>query len=220
MLIHVLMIDDHPSQIEGYRTILEYNQSGHQIDVTAAYSCRTAYSIISDPINATRFDIVFLDYSLPPYPEQNIKTGLDLATLLKKNMPETKIVILTSHSEAFLLYNIIKSAEPAGLLVKCDFNADDLLLAFDKVLNEETCYSETVKAGLKELLSREQYLDRYNRQIIVLLAQGIKTKHIPNHLNLSISAVEKRKVQIKEYLGIDKGSDEDIVYEAKRLGFI
>ena len=73
---------------------------------------------------------------------------------------------------------------------------------------------------MKELLSKKAYLDNFNRQIITLLAQGIKTKSLPNHKNLSISSIEKRKVQIKDYLSIEKGTDEDIIREAKRLGLI
>jgi DNA-binding NarL/FixJ family response regulator len=84
----------------------------------------------------------------------------------------------------------------------------------------ETYHSETVKESIRDLLSKEEYLDFYNRQIIMLLSQGIKTKNIPEHLNLSQSTVEKRKVQIKDYFCIEKGTDEDIVREAKRMGFI
>jgi two-component system, NarL family, response regulator NreC len=39
-------------------------------------------------------------------------------------------------------------------------------------------------------------------------------------LHLSNSAVEKRKVIIKEYFGIDKGTDEDIIREARKQGLI
>ena len=220
MAIKILMIDDHPSQIEGYKIILEYNTLGVTIETTTAYDCESAYAIITNSTNPIYFDVVFLDRSLPPYLDKDIKSGEDLAFLIKTHSPKSKIVILTSHAEAFLLYNIVKKIEPNGLLVKSDFSAEELIRAFDMILQGEIYYSETVKQGIRELLSREEYLDSYNRQIITLLSQGIKTKSIPDHLNLSISAVEKRKVQIKDYLCIDRGSDEDIVKEARRLGFI
>lgn len=213
------MIDDHPSQIEGYKIILSYNNANHEIDTVACYSCETAYKEITAQ-EPRIFDIVFLDRSLPPYPEKNIKSGEDLALLLRQYMPAVKIVMITSHSEAFLLYNIVKKIHPDGLLVKSDFDADELLLAFDVVLEGKTYHSETVKSSIRELLSKDEYLDSFNRQIITLLAQGIKTKSLPEHLNLSLSAVEKRKSQIKDYFCIEKGTDEDIVREARKLGFI
>jgi len=220
MSVKILMIDDHPSQIEGYKTILEYSSSGSDIETTAAYNCEDAYHIITNTINPISFDIVFLDRNLPAYPEKKIKSGEDLAFLVKTHLPNSKIVILTSHAEAFLLYNIVKTIEPNGLLVKSDFSAEDLISAYEVIMDGKIYHSETVINSIRELLSREEYLDSYNRQIIVLLSQGVKTKSIPDHLNLSISAVEKRKVQIKDFLCIGKGNDEDIVNEARRLGFI
>ncbi|MDI1254862.1 MAG: response regulator [Flavobacterium sp.] len=213
----ILMIDDHPSQIEGYKIILEYNKSGHEIVVTTAYNCESAHNII---VSKERFDMIFIDRSLPPYPEKDIYSGEDLAVLAKKYIPKAKIVMLTSHPEAFLLYNIVKKIRPDGLLVKSDFTADELLNAFEILLKGEIYYSETVKESIKELLSTEDYLDSYNRQIITLLSQGVKTKNIPEILNLSQSAVEKRKAYIKDYFLIEKGTDEDIVREARKRGFI
>ena len=217
--VRILMIDDHPSQIEGYKVILEYNTQGIKVETTACFNCESAYhTIISS--NPFAFDLVFLDRSMPPYPDKNITTGEDLASVIKQFLPTAKIVILTSHSETFLLYNIVKKIDPIGLLVKSDFSADDLLVAFDIMMGGEHYHSQTVKQSIKEFLAKESYLDHYNRQIIILLAQGIKTKNMPAYLNMSLSAIEKRKSLVKDYLCVEKGGDEDIVREAKRLGFV
>ena len=71
--------------------------------------------------------------SLPPYEEEQIYSGKELAHLVKLYMPSSKIVILTSHAESFLLYEIHKYVNPIGILVKSDFTADELLLAFSKM---------------------------------------------------------------------------------------
>lgn len=219
MAMRILMVDDHPTQLDGYKIILAYNNQGIEIDATMAYNCKAAFEIITNP-DTLAFDMVFLDLNLPGYPEELLKSGEDLAYLVKKYFPDAKIIMLTSHSESFVLYNIVKKIKPNAFLVKSDFGGEELLMAFDTVIKNETYYSETVTASIQELLSREEYLDTYNRQIITLLAQGVMTKNLPEHLNLSMSAVEKRKSQIKDYFCIEKGSDEDIVREARKLGFI
>ena len=219
MAMRILMVDDHPTQLEGYKIILKYNNQGIDVDAVMAYNCKSAFEIITNPETAS-FEIAFIDLSLPGYPEESLKSGEDLAFLLKRYMPNCKIVMLTSHSESFLLYNIVKKIKPDAFLIKSDFGGDELLAAFDTVLNGGTYHSETVTANIQELLSREEYLDSYNRQIITLLSQGVKTKNLPEHLNLSMSAVEKRKSQIKDYFCIEKGSDEDIVRAARNLGFV
>jgi two-component system, NarL family, response regulator NreC len=220
MTVKVLMIDDHPSMIEGYKIILSYNDLGYNVEVKTAYSCKEAYEIITKKRSATVFDMIFLDYSLPPYEGKKIANGEDLAVLIRDYFPKAKIVILTSHTEAILLYNIPKRVKPEGLLVKSDFTAEELIVAFDTVINDVQYYSQTVKQIVKDLSSNVLYLDSINREIISLVAKGVKTKSLPNYINLSLSAVEKRKVFIKEYFDIKKGTDEDIIRVARKQGLV
>ena len=130
--VKILMIDDHPSQIEGYKVILSYNQSNFDIDAVSCYSCEEAYRMING--SKQSFDIVFLDERMPSYTDQNIQSGADLVKFINQYLPTSKIVIITSHCEAFLLYNIAKQISPAGILVKSDFKAQDLLNAFDQIM--------------------------------------------------------------------------------------
>ncbi|MFK7049549.1 MULTISPECIES: response regulator [Flavobacterium] len=217
MDIRILIVDDHPSMIEGYKVILSYNDFGYNIDTTAAYNCESALKIIES--NA-HFDVAFLDHNLPAYKEGHIENGIDLAKIIRKKRPNTKIIFLTSHSESIILLDMIKRVNPDGILVKSDFTADELLIAFDKIIKGENYRSVTVDHNVKELLSNKAYLDETNRQIISLLSKGIKTKNIPNYLNLSMSSIEKRKANIKKFLDIEIGSDEDIVRAARKAGVI
>ncbi len=215
--LKILIVEDHPAMIEGYKMILSYNNKGYELEVMSALNCKSAYELIT---HEDYFDVVLLDYSLPPYEELDLKSGNDLAVLLRKQKPITKIMVLTSHSEAILLYDLITGAAPEGILVKSDFTADELLKAFEQIVEGGNYHSSSVTQNVSGLLSKEKYLDAYNRQIISLLAQGVKTKNIPEYTNLSISAVEKRKVNIKDFFGIFKGGDEEIVRKAKEAGFI
>ncbi|MGV7105964.1 response regulator [Flavobacterium sp. U410] len=221
-ILNILMIDDHPSMIEGYKSILSFNNLGYEINVTKAYDCKMAYDIINKTNNLYAFDMAFIDLSLPPYEEQKLFSGQDLALMIKKKFPVIKILILTSHAEAFTLFDIKRHIEPRGLLVKSDFSAEELLKAFESIVQDETYYTKTVEESINELMDERNtiFLDEYNREIIQLLAQGVLTKNMPNYINLGISAIDKRKKQIKEYFLIKGGTDEDIVREAKKQGFV
>ena len=219
MPVKILIVDDHPLQIDGYRTVLSFHDIEGGIETISAHSCEEAYNIIVNS-DFDAFDMAFLDYSLPAYPEKNINNGGDLALLMKKELPECKVLILTSHAEAFVLYNIIKKIQPAGLLVKSDFNGDELLDAVSFILKDEIYYSQTVRDSMKKLSSRKDFLDSIDKQIVILLSQGYKTDTLVSELQLSKSTIEKRKAKIKEYLDIDKGNDEDILRECRKLGFI
>ena len=219
MSFKILMVDDHKTMLTGYKSILEFNNMNLQLDVTFSHDCQEAYEMITSS-ESTSFDLIFLDRSLPPYLEKKIKSGEDLALLVRKQLPDAKVIILTSHAEAFILYDIVQKIRPNGLLIKSDFDGDELLVAFNSVLNGETYFSETVKAALKEQIITRGYLDTIDRQIITLLSQGLRNKTIATELGLSDSAIEKRKVKIKDYLNIYKGNDEDIITECRKMGFI
>jgi two-component system, NarL family, response regulator NreC len=218
MHVNLLIVDDHLSIIEGYKSILSYNTT-HTIDTTAATSLEMAYKIITSQPKPT-FDVVFIDLTLPEYPEKGLHAGDDLIAVVRQHLPEAKVVILTSHSESILFYRILNESDPDGILIKSDFTSEELLVAFDAIVSGEAYYSSTIIKYKKQLVPANKIFDAYNRQIIQLLSQGVKTKNIQEILHLSKSAVDKRKANIKDMLGIDKGNDEDLIREARKQGLI
>lgn len=219
MKLNILMIDDHPAIIEGYKAILSFNKKGYHINTTIAYDCESAYNIITgQPEN--EFDVIFIDMNLPGYVEKKIQSGVDLVSLVRKHRPNSKIIVLTSHTEKIVIDRILKVANPEGLLLKSDVRSEDFLNAFMAIIGGEQCFSETVLKYKAIVPEETKKLDYYNQQIILLLSQGLKTKTIQEQLCLSKSAVDKRKVAIKIFFGIDKGNDEDILREARKQGLI
>eukprot|EP00388_Colpodella_angusta_P010535 GDKJ01027403.1.p3 GENE.GDKJ01027403.1~~GDKJ01027403.1.p3 ORF type:complete len:219 (-),score=20.51 GDKJ01027403.1:2913-3569(-) len=218
MELQVLMVDDHPPIIEGYKSILAYNPYGYVLNTTEAYSCETAYRAIVKA--EEQFDLVFLDLTLPPYPEKNLNSGEDLVAVAKKYHPQAKVVVLTSHSESIYLFKVGKNKTLDGILVKSDFRASDLVDAFGIIVKGGTYFSPTIVKHQKMWEEKSKVMDNYNRQILLLLSRGVKTKNLPNLLHLSKSAIDKRKAIIKQIFGIDKGTDEDILNEARKQGLI
>lgn len=216
-IINVLIVEDHPTMIEGYKGIIRPYYSDAELRIISVHNCEEASKAITSP---QFFDVILLDVILPPDEKNKIFTGEDLALLIQKTSPNTKIMILTSHTETFLLFNIIKKINPEGLLIKSDFGPTEFLLAFKSVLQGKTFYSPMARQSLKDVCVENNYLDAYNRKIITLIAKGIATKNLPDHLNITISAIDKRKAQIKDFFNIQKGNDEDIIREAKKRGFI
>jgi DNA-binding NarL/FixJ family response regulator len=218
MEVTVLMIDDHPPIIEGYKSLLTFNPHEYSLHFTEVSNCEAAYDLIVS--TEIHFDIIFLDVTLPPYPAKNIKSGDDLIPIIRKHIPNAKIVVLTSHSESLILNGILNEYYPDGLLLKSEIHADNFTTIFDAILKGTTFYSATVKNIKNDIKIAHKLLDNYNRRIIILLSKGLKTKTIQEELHLSKSAIDKRKVIIKDYLGIYKGNDEDLLREARKQGLI
>lgn len=220
MQVNLLIVDDHVSIIEGYKSILSYNKFGYIINATTSNSLESAYKILADPTRKIIFDVVLVDFTLPEFPEKGLYTGQDLIAVVREYSPQSKVAILTSHSESLLLYRILTESDPEGILVKSDFTSEEFLEAFHLIMQGENYYTSTVLKQKKELVPGNKIFDHYNRQIIQLLSQGMKTKNIQDQLHLSKSAIDKRKSMIKDILGIDKGTDEDILREARKQGLI
>jgi DNA-binding NarL/FixJ family response regulator len=213
----ILIIEDHPSMITGYQTILSHNNLGHELVFYSENNCKNAYNRITNATNPISFDLVMLDYSLPPYHEKNISNGADLALLVRKYVPGTKILMITSHFESVVLYNIHLKTQANGILVKTDVDDEELLLAYEKIIKGEAYFSKTAKKAKTERLLAEGHFDAIDRQIISLLSTGCQIRTIATAIKVSEDTIKKRKSKIKDMLGIDKGNDEDILRECRLL---
>lgn len=216
---NILIVDDHPFIIEAYKNAIKgYASAGQEFAITQANDCRSGYEQITNPQNS--FGIAFFDISMPPYEEKNMHSGEDLARLIKERMPDCKVILLTMHTELLKISNIIKTISPNGLIIKNDLTFDELLIAFDKILKDENYFSQTVVRLVSQMQTDTIDVDQFDKQILFHLSKGTKTKDIPSFVPLSLSAVEKRKLNLKDNLGIKGGSDIDLIREAKNKGLL
>jgi len=215
---NILIVDDHPFIIEGYKNaITRYKPKQYEFLISQAHDCRSAYDIIENN-DTPAFDIAFLDISMPAYEEKEIFSGEDLAKLLSKKMPSCKIVLLTMYTELLKIKTIIRTIQPNGLIIKNDLTFEELLLAFDKVMQSEKYYSQSVVKMLNQSTHNAIEIDQYDKQILVHLSKGATINEMLQNIPISLNAVEKRKKHLKELLKIRSGSDEDLIKEARSKG--
>ena len=217
---NILIVDDHPFIIEGYKNaITRYNPDEFEFFITQAKDCESAYNIITNP-DTLMFDIAFLDISMPPYEEKNIYSGEDLARLISEFMPNCKIILLTMYTELLKIKTIISTINPNGLVIKNDLTFDELLFAFDKVIRNETYYSQSVLKMLAQSEGNSIEIDQFDKEILFHISRGTKLTDIPQYIPISLGAIERRKLNLKELLKVEEGSDIDLVREAKNKGLL
>ena len=124
------------------------------------------------------------------------------------------------HNESYRIHNIIKNVDPDGFLIKSDLTSSELAEAFQHILVSPPYYSSTVNSFLNKLVTNDIHIDEHNRKILYLLSQGIKTRSLTEHIDLSMSAIEKRKKQMKLLFSIEDGKDETLISEARKKGFL
>ncbi|WP_417365124.1 response regulator [Flavobacterium beibuense] len=216
--LRILIVDDHPMTVNGYINVLRNeNIEGHNLIFTKALDCQQAYELIT----TQHFDIAYLDLSLPPYEEKNITSGLDLGVLIRKTIPDCVVIILTMHSEATLVDRLIKEINPDGILCKSDIDIDEFVNAFKIIFEGEKYMSSKISKSLRDKDFDKYNLDNYDRQILMRLSEGILTKNIPNYVPLSLSAIEKRKANLKSmFLEGKTGDDHDLIEAIKKIGIL
>ncbi|WP_432222530.1 response regulator [Flavobacterium sp. TMP13] len=216
----ILIVDDHPFIIEGYKNgIARYKSDEYEFSITQAKDCESAYNIITGS-TVNPFDIAFLDISMPAYEEKNIFTGEDLAKLINAKMGTCKVILLTMFTEMLKIKTIIKKINPSGLIIKNDLTFDELLFGFDKVINNEKYYSKSVLKMLQQSKNNAIELDQFDREILFHLSKGTEDKEFPKYIPITLSAIERRKVELKKLFKIKSGLDSELIKEAKLKGFI
>ncbi|MDP5158024.1 MAG: response regulator [Flaviramulus sp.] len=219
--LKILMIDDHPMIIEGYQNTLLFSKKDNQeLKIDIANNCDEAIKYIDKAVQELPYDVLFVDISLPPSTDGSINSGEDLAEYARKVLPKSKIIILTMFNESFRIYNIIKTIDPEGFLIKSDLTSKELASAFQAVLKNPPFYSGTVNSHIRKTITTDIIIDDKNRKILHLLSQGIKTKNLAAHLDISLSAVEKRKKQLRDIFDVNDGQDETLLNNAKDKGFL
>jgi len=218
---NILLVDDHPINVDSYKTLLATIDSNQNTTFLAAYDSKEAYRIIH---NLKRIheviDFAFIDINLPPYEEKRIFSGSDLALLIKDSFPLCKIIIISMHKEPLWVNQICKSVNPQGFIAKSDVDYKSFPQVFQSIEKNETYYSSSIKESRKVMIQKNINWDDNDSKILHYLAEGIKTKQLPNFVPLSLSAIEKRKANIKKQLILNSGSDKEMIDVAKKLGLL
>ena len=220
--LKILMIDDHPMIIEGYQnTLLFTKKENQELEIDIANNCDEAIGYMDKAVAVgLPYNILFVDISIPPSKDGVMSSGEDLAEYSRKILPDAKIIILTMFNESFRIHNIIKTIDPEGFLIKSDLTSSELASAFQAVINNPPFYSGTVNNHIRKSIVSDIVIDDKNRKILHLLSQGVKTKNLASHLDISLSAVEKRKRQLRDIFDVQDGQDETLLNEARKKGFV
>ncbi len=221
--VKVLHVDDHPIVIEVCREIFKnLNSDFKTIEIDEANDCDSALAKIELSAKNTPYDIIIVDLQLPECSKGIVIDGEDLALFAKKKLPKVKIIVLTAMNDNYRINMLLNRLNPSGLLIKTDINSNELLIAITNVLYNPPYYSSTVMRLLRTMVRMDhiELLDAIDKRIIMYLSKGVRTKNLVQYLNLSLSAIEKRKAGIKRALGIEKGDDSSILEKAKEMGII
>ncbi len=149
-------------------------------------------------------DLILMDISMPGI------DGLESIKEIKKQNPETRILVLTIHKTEEHICAALQ-AGANGYIVK-DATHAELMVAIKSVLNGKTYISpevsEIVIEGYLEgkkvckATSKWDTLTQREREVLKLIGEGYKNKDIANYLCISVKTAEKHRSNLMQKLDI------------------
>ena len=218
---NILIIDDHPMSVDSYKTLLSCIESNKKAKYLLGYNCEEAFRLLHQTKGDSKLiHFAFIDVNLPPFEEKKLFSGSDVAKLIRDYFPDCKIIIISMHNEPVWVSQIYNSINPEGFIAKSDIDYKSFPEAFKSVENNEIYCSKSIKQSRKIMIQKNINWNENDSKMLRLIAEGVKTKDLPNYISLSLSAIEKRKASIKKQLILESGSNKELLDSAKSLGLI
>ena len=194
----ILIVDDHALLRDGLQSLLSA-EPGMQV-VGTADDAESALSKIA----SLHPDVVLSDLSMP-------ETGsVDAIRLIREAHPDVKLIALTFHKEDGYIHAALQAGAD-GYVLKDD-SRDELVVAIDSVRNNKNYLSPAIcdrviegyLSGVKKkrLAPSWHVLTRRERQVIKMIAEGLKTREIAEELSLSPKTVEKHRTNMMNKLDL------------------
>jgi DNA-binding NarL/FixJ family response regulator len=201
----VLLIDDNRLMLEGLQNILE----AHGIEVVGVASDgRQSIGLARE----LKPDVILMDIRMPSC------DGLTATRAIKAEMPDARIIILTTSTEDGDLFEAIKSGACGYLLKSID--TDELVAALDQARQGTPPFSPGLAAKLLEEFARigspsgqsapetdeeapRGELKPRQIEILRLLAEGLSYKEVGARLFLSPRTIKYHMVEIMNRLHLE-----------------
>lgn len=198
--------------MEAYKKIL-LSSKRYIVNLEASKTYEQAISVIG----LSAYDVIFINMQLVAAEKDDTISGEKLAILIRNKQLHAKIVLIMSDNNP-RAYSILKTIPHDGLLIQKDITSEIILQALDTTLNNAPFYTETIRNLSPPMLLKDIFLDEFNKKILYHISLGVRTKKLVNYIPLSLSAIEKRKSNIKTLFNVE--SDEQLIKKAREGGFV
>jgi DNA-binding NarL/FixJ family response regulator len=199
----VLLADDHPVIRHGIAACLNNHQNLQVVGEASdgKETLRKAKELSPD--------IILMDIDMPH------TNGLAVTEMLRKELPQIKVLILSMSNNATFVPRILQSGA-RGYIAK-DAPTEELVKAIETVQRGETFFGEDVaQIALKQFMggnvsgANSRELSPRERDVLIGIAKGLSNKEIATQLNIGTRTVEThrdnlmRKLDIRSVGGLTK----------------
>ena len=199
--IRIMVVDDHGIVREGLKMVLALESDFDVVGEAASGD----EAIASAP--NLRPDVVLMDVLMAG------TDGIDACRQIKSALPDTRVLMLTSHDETLVVEAAVL-AGASGYLLK-NGGREDLIKNIRAVAQGESLLSPSVAAKVlgrfadltrKERERQNDLLSDREKEVLVLVAQGDTNKEIAAKLVLSENTVRNHVSHVLDKLDLSRRS--------------
>lgn len=180
MAIKVFIVDDHYMIIEGIHSLLQY-----QKDMEWLGHAMTAASCLAF-LQQQQPDVILMDINLPDI------NGIDLCKVVKTNYPNIHIIGLSSFNQQSFIQKMLDNGA-SGYLLK-NATQEELVYAIKAVNEGEIFLSDEAELTVqKNENSKIPIVTRREKEVLLLIADGLTNNEIASKLFISITTVDTHR---------------------------
>jgi DNA-binding NarL/FixJ family response regulator len=202
--LKVLLVDDHALVRRGFRRMLE-DEPSFQVVGEASDGLEAVESA-----EKLQPDVIVMDCALPQI------NGIEASRRILAGRPDTKILMLSMHSEDTLIRQALQ-AGAKGYVLKNAMDLD-LVSAIKKVAEGTMVLDPQINRGGSLKGERDTGLTPRELEILQHIVAGKSNKEIATELGLSVNTVSVHRANIMDALGIHKTAE--LVVYAIRNGLV
>lgn len=205
-MVHVLVVDDHPSVREGTKAILEAEDG---IKVSTLNPPFTVEAIQQHEFN--QYDIVLMDMNLG---ESN---GIELSKAILELNELSKIILFTG----FDVTDYMEDALNVGLygVISKTESKENLLCYIDQAMNGNIIipYSLYRDLFIQKKIEKDTMLNEREKSILIEIEKGLTNQDVADKLHLSKRSIEYSLTTIYNKLGCNGRTEAVLIAKAKGI---
>ena len=197
--ITVLLAEDHEIVREGFRCLLR-----HEKDIEVVGEAETGRQAVQ-LTRKLRPAVVVMDIAMP------LLNGLEATRQIRKDCPETKVLILSAHSDDAYVEQVA-ALGAAGFLLK-QTSSHVLAVAIREIQKGNTFFSPVISKRLQDrsrnLMARgtpsktaSNRLSSREVEVLQLIAEGKPNKQVAAELGVSFKTIDKHRQHLMAKLNI------------------
>jgi DNA-binding NarL/FixJ family response regulator len=202
----ILVVDDHPMVIEGMKAILQ------QISFVELSGTADNSFLALELVEAFQPDLVITDINLPEI------NGIELTSRIKKKFPSVKVIGMSTFNDRSYISQMIQSGAD-GFLVK-SASKEEIEKAIPLVMDGQIYLSVDVNMNKQEKksLANQPVITRREKEILLLIADGLTNPQIAEKLFISLNTVDTHRKNL--LAKFETNNTASLIKLAGRAGFI